>query len=250
MDSAGGPFTLKLPAAPAEGDSVIFLDSVSQCQTNNVTIDRNGNNILGTADDFLFNLDNPRIEFNFKDSTYGWRPDIGGALDFIGPRATVTSIYADQMDNPVTSNWAVNALAPAAVDSSNSALIVRRFDDAAEEGVGFKLDLPNSTTTMTLEIRGRAETAPVGASQVRLKLYNRDIPDNTAVPAWSSGVTLNSIDIPTNTNFQYDSQIFSYTTLGLTAGRATTFELTRVGSDASDTLSGDWDLLSVRVTLG
>ncbi|NIQ74032.1 MAG: hypothetical protein GWN80_00435, partial [Gammaproteobacteria bacterium] len=37
--------------------------------------------------------------------------------------------FADQVENPVTADWTVNALAPAAADSNNSGLTVRLFDD-------------------------------------------------------------------------------------------------------------------------
>jgi len=156
--------------------------------------------------------------------------------------------YADQLDTPVTPNWAVTGMAPANVDSLNSALLVRRFDDTAEEGVGFALELPNSASNIEIAPRARAETAPGGARQVILKLYNRDISDNAAVGAWSAGTTLTAIDIPTNAYFQYDSQTISFTTLGLTAGRITQFELTRNGADGNDSLVGDWSLLYIKIT--
>ena len=78
-------------------------------------------------------------------------------------------------------------------------------------------------------------------------MYNRDIPDNGAVAAWSAGTALTAIDIPTNTNFQYDSQTIALAGLGVVAGDVTQFELTRNGADCSDTLVGDWDLLEIRI---
>ena len=156
--------------------------------------------------------------------------------------------FADQLDTPVTSNWAVNARAPATADPSNTALVIRRFDDTAEEGVGFSVITPLGVTNITLEFYARAITAPGTAKQVILRLYVREIPDNAAVEAWSAATELTAIDIPTNAYFQYDSQTIAFATLGLVAGRVAQFELTRYGGAAADTLVGDWAMLAVRVS--
>jgi hypothetical protein len=152
------------------------------------------------------------------------------------------TIFADQMDNPVNADWVVNVLAPASADSNSNSIVVRRFDDTAEEGVGFKVELPAAATNLTISFRGRAQTAPGGAAGVVLKLYNKDFPDDGALGSWSAGTTLTTISIPTDAYFQYDSQTISFATLGLTAGRGTLFELTRNGADGNDTLTGDWAL--------
>ena len=155
--------------------------------------------------------------------------------------------YADQFDSPNNANWAVNNLAPASADPVNSAFLVRRFDDTAEEGVGWMLTLPTAVTNITLRVKARANTAPATAKQVILRLYNRQIPDNLAITSWSAALQLTAIDIPANAFFQYDSQTISLATLGLTAGRTVQFELTRHGANASDTLVGDWNLLELQV---
>ena len=156
--------------------------------------------------------------------------------------------YADQMENPVNSNWKVNALAPASADASNNGLIVRLFDDTTEEGIGFTIRIPTSATNIKFDFVSRAATAPGSAKAVRPKIYKRDIPDNSSVGTWSAGTLMTAIDIPTNANFQYDTQTISLATLGLTADRVTQFEITRLGTDASDTLSGDWNLLLLKVS--
>jgi len=51
--------------------------------------------------------------------------------------------------------------------------------------------------------------------------------------------------MPANENFQYDSESIALSTLGLVAGRAAQFELTRLGTG---TLVGDWSLLGLTVS--
>ena len=170
------------------------------------------------------------------------------ALDTLDNQFPVYQLFADRLDNPITSDWKVNALAPAAAGTTNTAFTVRKFDDTAEEGVGFTIETSSTAINLIINFRGRAETAPGVARQVILKLYNRDVPDNAVIPAWSAGVTLTAIDIPTNAYYQYDTQTIALSTLGITAGRVVQFELTRNGADGGDTLVGDWNLLEIKVT--
>jgi hypothetical protein len=157
-------------------------------------------------------------------------------------------LYGDQLDNPVTADWAVNALAPAVADSLNSGLTVRRFDDTVEEGVGFIFTvIPPQATVMKLTFKSRAQTAPGGPVQAVPRLYRRIIPDDAAVGAWSAGLDLTPIDIPANTNFQYDDQTLTLASLGLAPGDLVQFEVTRNPASGSDTLVGDWDVVEIGV---
>ena len=58
---------------------------------------------------------------------------------------------------------------------------------------------------------------------------------------------LNNIDIPTNTNWQYDTQTVTLATLGLTAGNLVQFELTRTAPTAGTNLTGDWNLAEMQL---
>jgi hypothetical protein len=144
-----------------------------------------------------------------------------------------------------TANFAVNALAAVAADTVNAALNVRRFDDTTQEGVGFGLTIPPSATNMTLYFKSRAQTAPGGTVGVQPVLYFRTVPDNAAVSSWSAGTQLTPLSFPTNTNWQYDSQTLTLSSLSLTAGNFVQFEITRLGTDGDDTLTGDWVLLEL-----
>lgn len=160
-------------------------------------------------------------------------------------KSTKFLFYADQLDNPVSSDWAVNALAPATADNTNSAITVRAFDDTAEEGVGFILTIPTCACGITLGFKSKARTAPGGVSTVQTNLYVRTIPDNAAVGAWSAGLALTPISIPANLFFQYDTQAIELATLGIAPGTLVQFELTR--DDVGAGLVGDWHLAELSV---
>ena len=72
LDSSGGAFTVTLPANPSQGDFVQLADGASFA-TNIVTIDRNGSNIVGAADDLEMDVDNASIRLVYTDATSGWR---------------------------------------------------------------------------------------------------------------------------------------------------------------------------------
>ncbi len=156
-------------------------------------------------------------------------------------------LYGDQLDNPNTADWAVNALAPAAADSNNAALTVRLFDDATEQGVGLIVSVPPTATSVTLRLKSRAETAPGADAGVVPRIYTRSVPNNGPIGAWTGGTDLALVAIPPNENFQYDEQAFVLGTIGLTAGTLTQFELTRNTGAAADDLVGDWALVELQV---
>ena len=156
--------------------------------------------------------------------------------------------FADQLDNPDNADWAVNALAKAAKDTNNNGLTIRAFDDATEEGVGAVFSIPLTAVNIDIYLVSRAETAAASNLDVVPKIYVREAPDDAAVEAWSAGTDLTTITMGTNNEyFQYDSQIIALTTLGLVAGRTAQLELTRNTGSGSDTLVGDWDLLSLGI---
>lgn len=156
---------------------------------------------------------------------------------------------ASDFDNPNSADWDINVLAPAAADSNNAALTVRRFDDAVAEGVGMLFQLPATATSLTFQTLSRAETAPGGAVVVKPRIHIRTIADDTAVPGPpNTQLSLSDIDIPTNEFFQYDSQTITFAFLSLTAGDYVQIEYSRNPTHPNDDLVGDWDLLSLRVS--
>lgn len=150
----------------------------------------------------------------------------------IGSRFT---FFANSLDSPNNSDYAINALAPVTTDPTYASLNVRSFSNTVEQGVGCLVSIPTGATQVIFKIRGRAQTAPGVASVVQPRLYYRLLPNNTAVGAWSAAQELANISIPTNANFQYSSQTVLLSTLGLTAGNLYQFEITRRVSGVTGT---------------
>ncbi|MCC6752068.1 MAG: hypothetical protein IT371_30730 [Deltaproteobacteria bacterium] len=166
-----------------------------------------------------------------------------------GPAGNATTFTGDQFQNPNNADWAVNAAAAAAVDSINPALIVRRFDDTAIEGVGIPFFVPAGAASLRFDMAWRAQTAPGAPQGVVPRVYTRRTPDNVAVPAWSAGLDLTTLAVPTSTLWQYDSQTLTLAALGLAAGEGCLIEFCRASAAAGDTLVGDWVLWQLTVAV-
>jgi len=66
LDSSAGAITVKLPLNPATNDILVIWDGKGVWGTNNVTLDRNGQDILdtsgtATAEDLILNQNNMQL---------------------------------------------------------------------------------------------------------------------------------------------------------------------------------------------
>ena len=64
--------TVTLPASPAIGNEVTFIDSGNNFASNNLTIARNGSNILGAASNLVVNTSASAFTLVFVNATRGW----------------------------------------------------------------------------------------------------------------------------------------------------------------------------------
>ena len=72
-NTSSAAFTVTLPASPVKGDSVRIFDANKTFDTNNLTIDRNGNPIMGDAANMVVSTEGAAFEMVFYDGTQGWR---------------------------------------------------------------------------------------------------------------------------------------------------------------------------------
>jgi len=69
-DTSGGAFTLTLKASPATGDTHT-VKSGGSAATNNITIGRNSQTIMGLSEDMIISTPNLEVTFIFDGTT--WR---------------------------------------------------------------------------------------------------------------------------------------------------------------------------------
>ncbi len=76
IDTSGGgigtAITINLPASPAVGNEVHFIDSGNNLASNNLTIARNGSNILGSASNLTVSTNGSAFTLVYVNATRGW----------------------------------------------------------------------------------------------------------------------------------------------------------------------------------
>jgi hypothetical protein len=72
-DTTSAAYTLTLPASPTVGMAIKVGDYAGTFATNNLTLARNGSNIMGLAQDMTLSINNFSGEFAYVDSTRGWQ---------------------------------------------------------------------------------------------------------------------------------------------------------------------------------
>jgi hypothetical protein len=72
VDTSASTVTVNLPASPSIGDEVHFIDSKNFFNSNNLTIGRNGSNILGSASNLVVNVNGAAFTLVYVNATRGW----------------------------------------------------------------------------------------------------------------------------------------------------------------------------------
>jgi len=73
VNTSSGPITITLPSSPSTGDYIHFLDLNGTFATNNLTVARNGNNIIGVASDLVVDINNSGLTLVYTNATNGWK---------------------------------------------------------------------------------------------------------------------------------------------------------------------------------
>ena len=71
-NTSSGAFTVNLPASPSLGDEVTIVDYAGTFDTNNLTVGRNSQPIMGTAADLTVSIERAGLTLAYVDSTQGW----------------------------------------------------------------------------------------------------------------------------------------------------------------------------------
>jgi len=76
VDTSGGglgiPVTVTLPVSPSIGDEVTIIDSGNAFGSNNLTVGRNGSNILGVAANLTVSTNGAAFTLVYVNATRGW----------------------------------------------------------------------------------------------------------------------------------------------------------------------------------
>ena len=73
INTSGGTATITLPSSPQTGDQISILDLASTFDTNNCTIARNGNKIMGLSENLILSTEDEAITLVYTGAFYGWK---------------------------------------------------------------------------------------------------------------------------------------------------------------------------------
>jgi hypothetical protein len=86
-DTTSAAFTITLPSSPSAGAVVGIADYANTFATNSITVDRNGSNIGGAADNTVLSINGIAVTLVYVDATQGWIvTDSGSRSDLPGPQ--------------------------------------------------------------------------------------------------------------------------------------------------------------------
>jgi|TARA_R100001443_G_scaffold116389_1_gene136665 hypothetical protein len=72
IDTSAAARQVTLPASPSVGNEVTFIDAKASFGSNNLTIARNGSNILSSASNLVVSVNGTAFTLVFLNSTRGW----------------------------------------------------------------------------------------------------------------------------------------------------------------------------------
>lgn len=73
VDTTGSAVTVTLPAAPSPNDTLTLADAKGTFNTNNLTINPNGNKIATSTSNVVVTVNNSVRQLVYVDDTFGWR---------------------------------------------------------------------------------------------------------------------------------------------------------------------------------
>ncbi len=73
VDTSSGGLTLTLPSVPAKGDAVRIFDAAYTFDTNNLTVARNGQLVMGLDEDLTVNTQGAAFDLVYYNPSRGWR---------------------------------------------------------------------------------------------------------------------------------------------------------------------------------
>ena len=72
VNSSAKAIELTLPFTPSQGDEIRVIDGNGTSATNNITLRRNGKNIMGAGTDFVIDIDRAAVGLVYYDVGNGW----------------------------------------------------------------------------------------------------------------------------------------------------------------------------------
>jgi len=108
--TAGGSFTVTLPATPATGAQVVVADAGASWGTNNLTVARNGSTIGGLAENLICDITGASVQFVYDGTTWEVYAQIGGNGGSVVTLDGVQTLTNKTLTSPVLNTATASAI--------------------------------------------------------------------------------------------------------------------------------------------
>jgi hypothetical protein len=171
--TAGGAFTVTLPATPSVGAQVVVADAGNNWGTNNLTVARNGSTIGGLAEDLVCDITGASVQFVYDGTTWEVYAQIGGQGGSVVTLDGVQTLTNKTLVAPILGTPTSGTLSSCTVDGTNAVgfrIIPQNSQSAAYTAVladsGKQIFHPSAdTTARTFTIPADSSVAyPIGTA--------------------------------------------------------------------------------------
>ena len=146
VDTSVGAVSMTLPASPAVGAEIQFVDSRGSFGTNNLTLLRNGKLVNGASSNFACTISGMVYRAIFTGDTYGWLVSAGGgggSLKITAVTGAYSILASDVIVRATGSTTYTVTLPLASVANSGQEYIIK---SAMNSGVSLTIGTTSSQT--------------------------------------------------------------------------------------------------------
>jgi hypothetical protein len=204
--TAGGSFTVTLPATPAVGAQVVVADAGNNWGTNNLTVARNGSTIGGLAENLICDITGVSVQFVYDGTTWEIYAQVGGqggtvvTLDGTQTLTNKTIAFADNTLTGVAGTTATQTL-------TNKTIAAGVFTDGyteetvvANTSTAYTINLANGTVQYLTLTGNVTYTFPTPVAGQSFMLIQRQDGTGGRTVTWPATVDWPGATAPTLTS--------------------------------------------------
>jgi hypothetical protein len=176
--TAGGSFTVTLPATPSVGAQVVVADAGASWGTNNLTVARNGSTIGGLAENLICDINGASVQFVYDGTSWEVYAQIGGnggtvvTLAGVQTLTNKTITFADNTLTGVAGTTATQTLTNKTIEAGTFTNGYTEETVTANTGTAYTISLANGTVqylTLTGNVTYTFPTPVAGQSFILIQ---------------------------------------------------------------------------------
>ena len=205
-NTAGGSFTVTLPATPAVGAQVVIADAGASWGTNNLTVGRNGSTIGGLAENLICDINGASVQFVYDGTSWEVYAQVGGnggtvvTLDGVQTLTNKTIAFASNTLTGVVGTTASQTLTNKTVEAG---VFTNGYTEelvTANTGTAYTISLANGSVQYLTLTGNCTYTFPTPVAGVSFTLIQRQDGTGGRTVTWPSTVDWPGATAPTLTS--------------------------------------------------